>query len=636
MIQYCSGFVEYPDLLSSKKESYLCFKALKRAFFILWLFLVIVIFLLQEASGADVTLEWKPNSEPDLAGYRAFARKEGASYNYNSPNWSGTKNTCTLSNIENNSIYYFVVRAFDNDGFESGNSNEVCYVPQANSPPVAYPGSSQTYINQPVYVTLSADDPDGDSLSYIITLDPAHGFLTGVPPSFIYTPDAGYTGTDNFSFLANDGALDSNEESVTITIIDDGSAGGPDSDDDGLSDYDEEQYGTDKDASDTDRDNIDDRTEVFYWAEKWNDDVDGDGVINLLDPDADGDGALDGDEINGGFDPADFDSFPEINFAMEVDEIDIDSRGWASIKFEKYYSDPVLVVGPLSLNENEMALPSIKNIDGSGFEAIVSEADTTDGDHAFETAGYIVMNRGVYNVVDTVNGNVFIEANNYNISAQDCFVEVPFEADFNEVPIVLVSVISGGHYDRYQLRIKDISEYSFYIKVMGGTNPVTEYRVSYIAWEPSSGVIGGIMRYRVGTSEEVVNNFQTIEYKDDFDTTPFLLAAVQTSSDEDSAVVRWINKDFYAVDIMIEAPSSSSGTIETAGYVLISSIDRGGNNPGGGSGSGGGGGCGYVDDAGSNDNPPFFMILFPLLLILFLKSRRKLFAELALKDVISF
>lgn len=69
-------------------------------------------------------MEWSPNSEPDLAGYRVFCRAEGAGYNYTAPAWEGTDTTCTISDL-GAGTYYFVARAFDTEGFESGNSNEV-------------------------------------------------------------------------------------------------------------------------------------------------------------------------------------------------------------------------------------------------------------------------------------------------------------------------------------------------------------------------------------------------------------------------------------------------------------------------------------------------------------------------------
>jgi hypothetical protein len=73
----------------------------------------------------DITLRWASNNEPNVAGYKVFYRKEGHSYNYNAPYWECTEPECTIYDLDKTKTYYFVVRAFDNDGNTSNNSNEV-------------------------------------------------------------------------------------------------------------------------------------------------------------------------------------------------------------------------------------------------------------------------------------------------------------------------------------------------------------------------------------------------------------------------------------------------------------------------------------------------------------------------------
>jgi len=92
--------------------------------------LVMSCFLLPNIVFADcsVTLEWSANSESDLAGYRAFYREEGQSYYYTNPAWEGIETTTIISGLDYTKDYYFVVRAFDTEGYESGNSNEVSSV----------------------------------------------------------------------------------------------------------------------------------------------------------------------------------------------------------------------------------------------------------------------------------------------------------------------------------------------------------------------------------------------------------------------------------------------------------------------------------------------------------------------------
>jgi VCBS repeat-containing protein len=62
-------------------------------------------------------------------------------------------------------------------------------------------------------------DADGDALTAVLVSGPAHGTLTlNGDGSFAYTPATSYNGSDSFTYKANDGSLDSNTATVTITV----------------------------------------------------------------------------------------------------------------------------------------------------------------------------------------------------------------------------------------------------------------------------------------------------------------------------------------------------------------------------------------------------------------------------------
>src|SRR5262249_22160456 len=67
-----------------------------------------------------------------------------------------------------------------------------------NEPPIAFDESVVTSFNTPTAVLLTGVDPEGDSLSFTVTSNPAHGGLSGTPPNLTYTPNSGYTGSDAF------------------------------------------------------------------------------------------------------------------------------------------------------------------------------------------------------------------------------------------------------------------------------------------------------------------------------------------------------------------------------------------------------------------------------------------------------
>ncbi len=94
-----------------------------------------------------------------------------------------------------------------------------------NHPPVAQNDSYTAMAGQTLTVDalhgilLNDSDQDLTPLTAIKASDPAHGSLTlNQDGSFSYTPANGFSGTDSFTYKANDGANDSNVATVTITV----------------------------------------------------------------------------------------------------------------------------------------------------------------------------------------------------------------------------------------------------------------------------------------------------------------------------------------------------------------------------------------------------------------------------------
>ncbi len=98
-------------------------------------------------------------------------------------------------------------------------------VPPVNHPPVA---ASESYpVNEDTTLTVAAPgvllndtDADRDPLTAVLVTGPTHGFLTlSANGSFVYVPAANYNGPDNFTYKPNDGKVDGNTVTVSITVI---------------------------------------------------------------------------------------------------------------------------------------------------------------------------------------------------------------------------------------------------------------------------------------------------------------------------------------------------------------------------------------------------------------------------------
>jgi hypothetical protein len=76
----------------------------------------------------------------------------------------------------------------------------------------------ETDENTQVKIALIATDIDGDTLTFNVTVHPTNGTLSGTTPELTYEPKYGFGGDDSFTFIANDGMINSAPVTVKITI----------------------------------------------------------------------------------------------------------------------------------------------------------------------------------------------------------------------------------------------------------------------------------------------------------------------------------------------------------------------------------------------------------------------------------
>jgi hypothetical protein len=142
-----------------------------RRFFSLAVSVSVLILFPFVTHGAEITLAWDANTEPDLAGYNIYFGT--ASRNYSEPINVGDVTEVTLTGFNDGGTYYFAATAYDEDDNESAYSEELVHTfsngkPINNNPttPSVPGGPSSGYTQTNYTFNTTASDPDGDALQY--------------------------------------------------------------------------------------------------------------------------------------------------------------------------------------------------------------------------------------------------------------------------------------------------------------------------------------------------------------------------------------------------------------------------------------------------------------------------------------
>lgn len=89
----------------------------------------------------------------------------------------------------------------------------------ASATPAATAQSITATQGTPAAVTLAGTDSRGRALTYTVVTGPTNGTLSGTAPNLTYTPNAGYSGPDGFTFTVSNGIYTSAPATVSIQVI---------------------------------------------------------------------------------------------------------------------------------------------------------------------------------------------------------------------------------------------------------------------------------------------------------------------------------------------------------------------------------------------------------------------------------
>lgn len=191
--------------------------------------MLVVIGSITTSYAKDVTLQWDPNTEPDIAGYKIYYNADTRELPFTgtgaaqggSPVDVGKVVTASITGLEDGRGYYFAVTAYDSDGYESSFSNIVSLETVPPSVSISVPVANST-VGGPVIFSASASDNEGVArVEFYLG-----GILVGSSVSQPYTLTYDTVLKDNGSYILTAKAYDFNGNSaesapVALTIWND-------------------------------------------------------------------------------------------------------------------------------------------------------------------------------------------------------------------------------------------------------------------------------------------------------------------------------------------------------------------------------------------------------------------------------
>jgi len=178
------------------------------------------------SEAAQASFAWDPNIEPDIGGYKIYCREQIQLYNYEIPSWEGTEIEGTAYDLDDGKAYCCVVRALDIHGYESDDSNEVCFETSGivNHAPRADAGPDQTG-NEEQTVTLngsnSIDEDDGIASYKWVQINGPEVTLSNpdaAQPNFT-APDVGVEGAAlTFELTVTDIAGNQGQDTCVVNV----------------------------------------------------------------------------------------------------------------------------------------------------------------------------------------------------------------------------------------------------------------------------------------------------------------------------------------------------------------------------------------------------------------------------------
>jgi hypothetical protein len=255
---------------------------------------------------------------------------------------------------------------------------------------------------------------------------------------------------------------------------------------------------------------------------------------------------------------------------LEFGEVLVDHH-WQRVQLQKAFVDPVVIAGIATAHRFQWVSARVRHVEPTGFEVRLQQWPDQEGADPPETIAYLVMERGTY----SLGNQALVEAGRFEIADPTASGSVAFSRRFNVTPVVVTTVTSAQGSDALSSELRAVTPNGVECQLQA-PHPAqpdqTPETISYVAWEPSSGTMGGLTFQVNMTPELTPGEWHTVAFTEAFATQPVSLVAMQMLNHGHPGSLHWLSHGLDSAGVMIDDLALDEQTIQDrsiVGYIIL-------------------------------------------------------------------
>lgn len=238
----------------------------------------------------------------------------------------------------------------------------------------------------------------------------------------------------------------------------------------------------------------------------------------------------------------------------EYGQVNLNHR-WKTVSLDETYDNPVVIVSDPTIRGGDPATVRLRNVDSNRFQIRLQEPNYKDGVHTNESASYMVIEAGDWQLADGTRLSAGIH--NGEILTSQGFNSINLKG-FQKTPTVLSQVQTFNDDDWVTTRIRQQSSGRFKLamqeeeKLNRGTHAREE--IGWFAIDQGAASDGDTLLQGSTTGRQYTHARSTVNFDADFGKTPSVIAKLGSFYGGDTATLRLdgINQNGFGVRVQEE------------------------------------------------------------------------------------